>query len=144
MCEATLSLGLCDRCLNVELFMTASAFCLRARTNPGDICRGIRLHLARSAYHRDRLPARTCRVCLVAGTGARGHRLGERPIRGTPVDPLIEYFVLTRNVDAAAVEVGSSTAGAQPRPAFVFAGGGPDFADGPRGLGYMPFGWGRV
>ncbi|KAM3451651.1 hypothetical protein MY3296_005176 [Beauveria thailandica] len=98
MCKATLSLGLCIRCQNVDLWMTSSKYCSKVR--PGDVCRNMAIRMDQSAYVRDQLPKGHCRACRVALTGDPGNR-PRRSIRGQPVEPIIEYYVLTRNKKAA-------------------------------------------
>ncbi|KAK8141682.1 hypothetical protein G3M48_010057, partial [Beauveria asiatica] len=98
MCKATLSLGLCIRCQNVDLWMASSKYCSKVR--PGDVCRNMAIRMDRSAYVRDQLPKGHCRACRVALTGDPGNR-PRRSIRGQPVEPIIEYYVLTRNKKAA-------------------------------------------
>ncbi|KAM3512071.1 hypothetical protein MY11210_004268 [Beauveria gryllotalpidicola] len=94
---ATLSLGICSRCQNVDLWMTSSKFC--SKVQPGDVCRNIAIRMDQPAYVRDQLPEGHCRACRVAQTGDPGNR--PRRIRGQPVEPIIEYYVLTRNRSAA-------------------------------------------
>ncbi|KAM3518020.1 hypothetical protein NHJ13051_008500 [Beauveria bassiana] len=100
MCKATLGLGLCIRCQNVDLWMTSSKYC--SKVQPGDVCRNmtIRMDDQSAAYVRDQLPKGHCRACRVALTGDPGN--GPRTsLRGQPVEPIIEYYVLTRNKKAA-------------------------------------------
>ncbi|KAJ6789794.1 hypothetical protein PWT90_02344 [Aphanocladium album] len=109
MCRATLGLCVCKTCQNVDLFMTASEFCPQVMSQPGSVCRSIELRHVQPQCRMNQLPPGECRVCKVAKYGKSGFPPGaNRPMRGSPVEPMIEYYVLMRN---AAANQSSSGAG---------------------------------